>query len=95
MLAALQVEQKIAGDLRTELSVERSGKPHLCETEGTDWNNTTVIIPMEFLIRREHSSIIADVLESSRINYVDSAQELYEQWRSSSTEGVVKVVGAS
>jgi hypothetical protein len=94
-LAALQVERKIAGDLRAELSIERSGKPHLCGTEGTNSNDTTVIIPMEFLIRREHYPMIADILESNCISYTDRATEWYKQWKTLNKEEVARVVGAN
>jgi DNA repair exonuclease SbcCD ATPase subunit len=94
-LAALQTERKIVENLRAELSAERSGKSHLRETEGTDSNDTTVIIPMEFLIRREHYLRIADVLESTRISYIDRAKEWYEKWKALDKEEVVKVVGAN
>jgi chromosome segregation ATPase len=94
-LAALQEQSKLAEDLRAELSIERSGKPHLRETEGTDSNFTTVVIPMEFFIRRAHYPMLLEILESNRINYVDRAKEWYERWAFVNKEEVVKVVGAN
>jgi chromosome segregation ATPase len=79
--AAFQEQRKIAEDLRAELFIEQAGNVHLRETQGTDSDQTTVVIPMEFLIRRTDYIRVQDVLESNRISYIDRAKEWYKAWR--------------
>jgi chromosome segregation ATPase len=51
-LANLAEQQKIAEDLRAELKLEQSGHPHLRDTEGSRSNCTTLVVPLEFKIKR-------------------------------------------
>jgi hypothetical protein len=95
---AHQEQEKMVQDLLTELSIEQAGSVHLRETEGTHSNNTTVVIPMEFLIRRQDFRPIQDILEANRISYVDKAKEWYDVWKLGKGEAddhVVRVVGAN
>ncbi|KAH5423538.1 hypothetical protein HBI23_199860 [Parastagonospora nodorum] len=94
--AALQEQLKAVDDLRSELATEQSGIIHLRETEGTHSDLTTVVIPMEFLIRRQDYVHVQDTLESNRISYVDRAKEWYEKWKVGQEEEEVRqVVGAN
>ncbi|KAH7384328.1 hypothetical protein DE146DRAFT_792690 [Phaeosphaeria sp. MPI-PUGE-AT-0046c] len=93
-LAACEEQRKLAEDLRAELEIERSENVHLRETEGIDSNNTTVVISMTLLIRRQDYIQMQDILESNRISYVDRAKEWYEMWKTNAEEEVVKIVGA-
>lgn len=94
-MAACETQRKLAEDLRAELEIEQSENVHLRETEGTDSNNTTVVIPMTLLIRRQDYIRIQDVLECNRLSYVDKAKEWYEMWKKTAREDEApKVVGA-
>ncbi|KAH6232529.1 hypothetical protein HBI15_073570 [Parastagonospora nodorum] len=94
--AALQEQLKAVDDLRSELAIERSGIIHLRETEGTHSDLTTVVIPMEFLIRRQDYVHVQGTLESNRISYMDRAKEWYEKWKVGQEEEEVRqVVGAN
>lgn len=94
-LAACAQQQKLVEDLRAELEIEQSESVHLRETEGTDSNNTTVVIPMTLLIRRQDYLRIQDILECNRLNYVDKAKEWYDTWKKAAKEEEApKVVGA-
>jgi hypothetical protein len=93
--AAFQEQRKISEDLRAELFIEQAGNVHLRETEGTSSDKTTVIIPMEFLIRRTDFILAQDVLESNRISYIGRVKEWYETWRAlKRKEETVKIVSA-
>ncbi|KAF2027462.1 hypothetical protein EK21DRAFT_91504 [Setomelanomma holmii] len=95
-LVALSEQRKITADLRAELEVEQSGTLHLRDTEGTGSNLTTVVVPMELLIRRTDYLLVQVILESNRISYIDRAKESYKIWKSSrGEEDAVKVVGAN
>jgi hypothetical protein len=94
--AAFQEQRKIAEDLRAELSIEQAGNVHLRETEGTNSDKTTVVIPMEFLVRRIDYIQIQDVLDSNRIGYIDRANEWYKTWRAlKGGDEKVQIVGAN
>lgn len=94
--AALQEQVKMVDILQTELAIERSGMIHLRETEGTHSDFTTVVIPMEFLIRRQDYVHVQDTLESNRNSYVDRAKKWYEKWKAGQEEEEVRpMVGAN
>jgi len=94
--AALQEQVKMVDILQSELAMERSGIIHLRETEGTQSDLTTMVMPMEFLIRRQDYVHVQDTLESNRISYVDRAMEWYEKWKvGQEKEEVRQVVGAN
>lgn len=94
--AALQEHVKMVDILQTEIAIERSGMIHLRETEGTHSDFTTVVIPMEFLIRRQDYVHVQDTLESNRNSYVDRAKKWYEKWKAGQEEEEVRpMVGAN
>jgi chromosome segregation ATPase len=78
--AALAKEEKIAEDLREKLKIEQSGRPHLRDTEGSKSNHTTVVIPIEFRIRRIDFYRTMTRLRSSPDYLVRVVQEWYEKW---------------
>jgi hypothetical protein len=94
--AAFQEQRKISEDLRAELLVERASNVHLRETEGTNSDHITIVVPVEFLIHRADYVLVQDVLKSIRISYIDRAKEWYKEWRSHESEGKdVQVLGAN
>ncbi|KAL5119980.1 Trafficking protein particle complex subunit 31 [Pleosporales sp. CAS-2024a] len=80
-LAALATERKIIEDLRAELQVEKSGVPHLRETEGSMSNFTTLVVPIEFKIRRIDHYRTMRRLRSSPDYLLARMQEWHENWR--------------
>ncbi|KAF1921358.1 NO signaling/Golgi transport ligand-binding domain-containing protein [Ampelomyces quisqualis] len=79
-LMELSAERKIAEGLRTELKIEQSGKPHLRETEGSKSNFTTVVVPIEFRIRRQD---YYRTIRRLRVNHnflIDRMQEWHGKW---------------
>jgi hypothetical protein len=92
-LAALQEQKKINMDLVAKLEVEQSGAPHVREAAG-DPNNTLVVIPIEFEIRRID---IQALMMSFEVNQMSIAQKFkiwYEGWKEPKEE-VRNVVGAN
>lgn len=85
-LAALTEQRKIAVDLRAELRLEQSGKPHLRDTEGTRSNYTTVVIPIEFKIHRGDYMKTLTRLRSRPNYFVDRVKVWYEKWTSTQEE---------
>jgi hypothetical protein len=95
---AHQEQEKMVQDLLAELSIEQAGSVHLRETEGTQSDSTTVVIPMELIIRRQDYRPIQDILEANRVSYVNRAKEWYEAWKlgkGEENDTVVRVVGAN
>jgi DNA repair exonuclease SbcCD ATPase subunit len=79
-LAALAKEEKLTEDLREELQAEKSGRPHLRDTEGSKSNNTTVVIPIEFKICRVDYYRTMTRLRLSPGYFVHVVREWYEMW---------------
>jgi DNA repair exonuclease SbcCD ATPase subunit len=79
-LAALAKEEKIAEDLREELKIEQSGRPHLRDTEGSKSNHTTVIVPIEVRIRRIDYYRTLRRLRSSPGYLAHVVQEWHVKW---------------
>jgi hypothetical protein len=79
-LAALMEQQKIAEALRTELEAEQSGRPHLRDTEGMKSNCITIVVPVEYKVRRTHCTRTMMWLRSSPNYYMDIVKGWYETW---------------
>jgi hypothetical protein len=88
--------------LKRWLDVERCGMAHLRDGDGlgmeVDVNETTVVVPIEWKIRREDWSKMGMVLEANRLKITEQFERWYEAWRKSGEEedGKIKkkVVGA-
>jgi prefoldin subunit 5 len=78
--AALAKEEKLTEDLREELKIEQSGRPHLRDTEGSNSNHTTVVIPIEFKIRRADYYRTMTRLRLNPGYFVHMVREWYEMW---------------
>jgi chromosome segregation ATPase len=78
--AALSHERKIAEDLRAELEVEKSSEPHLRDTEGSQSNHTTLIVPVSLRIRRADFQRTMTLLRQSQKYFLERAQDWYEIW---------------
>lgn len=91
-LAALQEQKKINEQLRAELEVEKSGFPHLRE-DGTDKDDTTVVIPIEFKIYRGDFIKLQMVFDANQMKTTDQYERWYMQWKKPKEE-VPKVIGA-
>ncbi|KAF2848179.1 hypothetical protein T440DRAFT_509742 [Plenodomus tracheiphilus IPT5] len=91
-LAALQEQTKINEDLRAELTIEKSDTPHLRDT-ATDPNNTIVVIPIEFEIRRIDFTKLLPSLHANQVAYRVNSRLWYKEWKKPQEE-VRQVVGA-
>tara|TARA_R110002003_G_scaffold248_2_gene17636 strand:+ start:42375 stop:43280 length:906 start_codon:yes stop_codon:yes gene_type:complete len=79
-LAALSEQEKTTEYLRGELAKARSGKPYLRDTEGPRSQFTTLVVPMEFKIRRlEHMKTLTR-LRSRQKYFISMAQQWHETW---------------
>jgi chromosome segregation ATPase len=79
-LAALSEQEKTTEDLRGELAKEQSGKPYLRDTEGPKSNITTLVVPMEFKIRRLDHMKTLTRLRSRQKYFISMAQQWHETW---------------
>jgi hypothetical protein len=79
-LMKLSAEWKIAEDPRAELKIEQSGKPHLRDTEGSKSSFTTIVVPIDFRIRRLDYYRIIQRLRFNQNFFIDRMQEWHEKW---------------
>ncbi|PSN66335.1 hypothetical protein BS50DRAFT_677566 [Corynespora cassiicola Philippines] len=91
-LANYEEQKKTSEDLRAELKIERSGRPHLRE-DGTESDETTVAIPIEFKIHRAHFKDLVAIFESNQMVLKDKFTRWYEEWEK--PKEVRQVVGAN
>lgn len=92
-LAALEEQKKITEDLRAELAIEQSGVPHIREN-GSTVHNPTVVIPVQFEVRRGDFRRISSVLESNQMIMTENLKLWYEEWKKVK-EVDYEVVGAN
>jgi len=78
--AALEAQQKITEDLRAELKLEQSGKPHLRDTEGSRSDFTTLVVPLELRIHRADHMKTLSRLRFRRKYFLHMAQSWHETW---------------
>ncbi|KAF2281119.1 uncharacterized protein EI97DRAFT_20558 [Westerdykella ornata] len=79
-LAALAKEKKLTMALSDELDIEKSGKAHMRE-DGTDQDDTTVVIPIEFKIYRGDFHKLAMLFEANRIKTTEQYELWYMLWK--------------
>ncbi|KAF2260385.1 hypothetical protein CC78DRAFT_547588 [Lojkania enalia] len=79
-LAAYEEQKKISEELRVELEVERCGRPHLRE-DGTEADETTVVVPIEFKIDRADFRKLVIVFDSNQMKITDELERWYKQWK--------------
>lgn len=91
--AALQAQMKINEDLRAELEVEQSGTPHMRDT-AEDVNNTVVVLPVQFEMRRSDFLKLKLALEAHQMAITDNLTRWYNEWKKPKLE-VKQVVGAN
>ncbi|KAF2659713.1 hypothetical protein K491DRAFT_732341 [Lophiostoma macrostomum CBS 122681] len=95
-LAALNALKKGNEVLQRKLDVEQSGKPHLRDDDElyTDVDETTVVVPIQFRIRREDWSKMGMLLEANRLKITEQFEQWYKAWSKSIEGDEKKVVGA-
>ncbi|KAL6151647.1 Trafficking protein particle complex subunit 31 [Exserohilum turcicum] len=93
-LAALQEQQKANEKLRAELEVEQSGAPHKRDA-AVDANNTVVVIPIQFEVRRIDIQRIMAELGRYQVDMTAYVKTWYKRWCGLKEDGQVPGAGAS
>ncbi|KAF2825859.1 hypothetical protein CC86DRAFT_294485 [Ophiobolus disseminans] len=80
-------QEKITEDLRAELKLEQSGRPHLRDTEGSRSNVTTLVIPIELKINRADHMRTLSRLRFHQQYFLTTVQGWHETWTTRAQEG--------
>jgi hypothetical protein len=76
----LEAQVKITEDLRAELEREQSGYPHLRDTEGSRSNFTTLVVPLEFRIKRADHMKMLSRLRFRPKYFLHEAHKWHQAW---------------
>jgi chromosome segregation ATPase len=79
-LRKLEAQIKITEDLRAELEREQSGYPHLRDTEGSRSNFTTLVVPLEFRIKRTDHMRMLSRLRFRPKYFLHEAHKWHQAW---------------